>query len=359
MKHSTQLLSLFRNMNRSLVTALSFITAAFFSTCANAATQELDYKSLYQQAAPAVVMVYGSGNQYSSTGTGSIITKEGLVLTNAHVVYQDKAKQQQWQTLRVILKPQKVTGNDAVDLKNVYNAKLVAAHKDYDLALLKIENPPAELPTLTLSDLSNVDIGESVIAIGHPSGGAKWTLTTGRLSASWNDFNKVKGRDVFQTETAINPGNSGGPLLDGSMSIIGINSFIVRKNDSGMALTGLNYAVKSSTARNWIESVTNGLPEVSLVRPNKSTSQDTEEPAIETDQAPTNKTEEPVHPRIYTLPKSAPKEELYHSKIEPGLEYPESQLDALQRRIKMAFDELDKEVDSLPWDHQPNQANRD
>lgn len=351
MEHRIKLVTQTSKFYQQLILIISLAITCLYSSYSNADTKELDYKALYQNAAPAVVMVYGSNNQYRSTGTGSIISKDGLVLTNAHVVYQDKAKQHQWQTLRIILKPEKVTGNDAVDLKNAYHAKVIAAHPEFDLALLQIVNPPRGLPTLPLSDLSNVDIGESVIAIGHPSGGAKWTLTTGRLSASWKDFNHVKGRDVFQTETAINPGNSGGPLLDGTMSIVGINSFIVRKDDSGMALTGLNYAVKSSTARHWIESVTKGLPEVSLVRPSHSEPQAEVKPSEPMVDEPEEESSEDIQPRIFALSEPAPKKEHYQSQVEPGLEYAEDQLDALQRRIKLAFDELDKEVESIDWDH--------
>jgi serine protease Do len=89
-------------------------------------------------------------------------------------------------------------------------------------------------------------------------------LTTGKVSASWEDYRNKKGWDVFQTETSLNPGNSGGPLLDGSGAVIGVNTFIIRKGEQGLTLTGLNFAVKSTTARTWIKGIIGELPPASL-----------------------------------------------------------------------------------------------
>ena len=360
-----------------MVVMLPFIL--LYNTAVYAA--EMDYKTLYKEAAPAVVLVYGQNEKVGGTGTGSIINQNGLVLTNAHVALENMEKKATWKNLFVFLKPDKITGNPKNDLARRHPARLLAIHPEYDLALIQIVNPPANLPVLPLSDLSNIEIGESTVAIGHPSGGAKWTLTTGRLSASWEDFNRVQGRDVFQTETSINPGNSGGPLLDGSMNIIGINTFIMRQNKSGIALTGLNYAVKSTTARDWIVSVMGQLPKESLVnkvadktppaKPVKvamippapqvearnGTQSQERKPAIDKgnhavkqDSHRTVSTEKQgSKSRQVDLAQPKAKRKTYHSKARPGVEYKESQIDSLQKRMAKAFDELDAEVEKMGW----------
>ncbi len=240
-----------------LVLLLGFFTAPLLSAV------EIDYKKLYKKTSPAVVLLYGTDDEIGSKGTGSIIDKSGLVLTNTHVVTNGNKL---WEKQFVFLKPDRVTGNNNNDLSKGFMAEVLAVNPEYDLALVQIVNPPADLPVLPLSDLSDVGIGEPTVAIGHPGGGAAWSLTTGKISASWQNYNNNQGWDVFQTETSLNPGNSGGPLLDGSGAVIGINTFIVRQGSGGIALTGLNFAVKSTTARNWIVEVIGKLPPASAIK---------------------------------------------------------------------------------------------
>src|SRR5206468_6675576 len=89
-------------------------------------------------------------------------------------------------------------------------------------------------------------------AIGHPEHGAKWSLTTGRIGGEWANFEGVTGKDVYQMETSVNRGNSGGPLLDGNGYMVGINTAIARRSEDGLAITGINFALKSSVVRAWI-----------------------------------------------------------------------------------------------------------
>jgi len=105
---------------------------------------------------------------------------------------------------------------------------------------------------LPISDDSKVGVGEATAAIGHPEHGAKWSLTTGRIGGEWSDFEGVKGKDVYQMETSVNRGNSGGPLLDGNGFLVGINTSIARRSADGLAITGINFAIKSSVVRRWI-----------------------------------------------------------------------------------------------------------
>lgn len=354
--------------------------------------EEIDYKRLYQQAAPGVVLLFGTDDGKSgSQGTGSIIDKSGLVLTNHHVVSHGSGNKL-WKTQFIYLKPANVTGKPRADLRNAYSGKVLATNPQYDLALVQIIDPPNNLTVLPLSDLSNVDIGEPTVAIGHPGAGARWSLTTGRIGASYEDYGNVQGWDVFQTETALNPGNSGGPLLDGTASIVGINTFIKRKHSSGMALTGLNYAVKSTTARKWIVSIMGQLPKASLVKPDvispppapevitraqppQPTAKSTTEMAPAKPAQPTQSYVEPLARAKPTQPRVEPKTELhvvlrrgqtrqvhlalpprkehrYTTRLASGEEYTESDIERLYRIRDEAFDELDQEVDKLEWDQE-------
>lgn len=241
--------------------ALSLAFVALWSA-APAQAESLDYKKLYQESAPGVVLVHGTDKKSGSQGTGSIIDASGLVLTNTHVIRHGGNV---WPYIFVYTKPAKLTGDLRRDLKAGYPARVVALNASYDLAVLQIIQAPADLTVLPLSTLEGVGIGEPTIAIGHPGGGAAWSLTTGTIGASFSDMMGRAGWHVFQTETALNPGNSGGPLLDGSGSVIGVNTFIRRKGRDGLALVGLNFAVKSTTARTWLEAVLGQLPEAQVV----------------------------------------------------------------------------------------------
>jgi serine protease Do len=90
------------------------------------------------------------------------------------------------------------------------------------------------------------------VAIGHPEQGGLWTLTTGVISAEVDNFNGVKGKHVFQTETGLNRGNSGGPLLDGEGRMIGVNTAIARVASDGLPITSISFSLKSSVATQWL-----------------------------------------------------------------------------------------------------------
>ena len=219
-----------------------------------AGTLMVDYRSLYKQAAPGVVFIAAlfEGNQGAS-GTGSIVTSDGVVLTNHHVIWDDK-KNQVAPRIFIFLKPDRVTGENANDLKRQYRAEVLAYDKDLDLAALKIINPPQHLRVLPFMPSEYVEIGAPSAAIGHPEQGVRWTLTTGAISGRINNFNHVKGKDVFQMETSINRGNSGGPLLDHLGNIIAVNTMIARVGEGGVAITDINFAVQGDVAVKWLKS---------------------------------------------------------------------------------------------------------
>lgn len=194
------------------------------------------------------MLIFGfEDNGAGSSGTGSVLTRDGLVLTNHHVISKADSDGL-YSNLVVYFKPNPISGDNQKDLTNPYLVDVVARDKALDLALLRVKNPPADLRPLPVGDSEEVDIGEDVAAIGHPGGGGLWTLTTGTVSSKRRD----QSRDIFQTDTAINPGNSGGPLLDEHARLVGVNTFVRRVNEQGLPLEGLNYSQRSSVALAWV-----------------------------------------------------------------------------------------------------------
>jgi len=174
--------------------------------------------------------------QEEGLGTGFIISKDGYILTNEHVI--DGAS-----SISVT-----VTGFD-MDLE----AKVAGADYDLDLALLKIE-PGQDLPFLNLGDSDQIRVGNWVIAIGNPYG-LDHTVTTGVISAKGRPIS-VSDRqyeNLLQTDASINPGNSGGPLLDLKGEVIGINTAISSQAQ------GIGFAIPTSTVRQVLEDLKNNV----------------------------------------------------------------------------------------------------
>ncbi len=225
---------------------------ALVMLCAAATrAEEIDYKRLYNSVSPAVVLIYGEEGNTGSVGTGSIIHKSGLVITNAHVIL-NHATQKPFGKLFVFLKPDRVTGSNERDLKRGFHAQWLSYNPTLDLALLLMDGVSEALPTVAIAD-ADVGVGEATAAIGHPEHGARWSLTTGRIGGEWTDFEKVPGKDVYQMETSVNRGNSGGPVLDGNGYMVGNNTAIARRSEDGLAITGINFAIKSSVVRKWLD----------------------------------------------------------------------------------------------------------
>lgn len=177
-----------------------------------AAPDESENISVYQQNAPAVVNVNSGKNQ----GAGVIVTPDGLLVTNKHVVL----------------------GTPVVTVKtadeNAYKAQLVAmGSSNQDLAFYRIQANQA-FPFVRMGDSSGVRVGQRVLAIGSPFG-LDGTLTTGIVSRI------DRRRNMIQTDAAINPGNSGGALLDTRGNLIGINRSII--NPVGASSAGISFAV--------------------------------------------------------------------------------------------------------------------
>lgn len=229
------------------------IVIMFLGLAATAQSKDLTPREIYEQASPAVVMVMGhsEGGRNGSGGTGSIIQADGLVLTNAHVVIEERTGKP-YPRLSVFLKPPRVTGDSKADLSRMMRARVVAFSTPLDLALLKLEGAPSALPIVAFSESSQERIGDRVVAIGHPEQGGLWTLTTGVISAEVDNFNGVPGKNVFQTETGLNRGNSGGPLLDGEGHMVGVNTAIARVAPDGLPITSISFSLKSNIAAQWL-----------------------------------------------------------------------------------------------------------
>ena len=158
------------------------------------------------------------------TGSGFIWDADGHIVTNFHVIQNSDAA-------RVTLADQ-----------STYEAKLVGAFPDRDIAVLHIDAPRDRLPPIIVGTSSDLVVGQVVYAIGNPFG-LDQTLTTGVVSALDREIESVTRRairGVIQTDAAINPGNSGGPLLDSAGRLIGVNTAIY--SPSG-ASAGIGFAI--------------------------------------------------------------------------------------------------------------------
>ncbi len=165
-------------------------------------------------------------NQRRSLGSGVIINPEGYILTNEHVIGK---------AVRI-----KVTLID----KREYDAQLVGADRNSDLAVIKIQ-PKEALPYVKMGVSNDLMIGETVLAIGNPYG-LQHTVTTGIISALNRSIQAGKNltyHDFIQVDASINPGNSGGPLLNINGSLIGINTAIYQKAE------GIGFAIPIDNAK--------------------------------------------------------------------------------------------------------------
>lgn len=238
-------------MKSSAVRISALSIALMGATASIASAGPLSPREIYDRAAPAVVLVFATdGGHQGNAGTGSILTPDGRVITNAHVVAKGG---QPSRRLFVFLKPEQLTGSQQRDLTRRYRATLVDIDTKLDVALLKIIDPPADLPTIDFVAPRDVHIGEPVVAIGHPETGGLWTLTTGTVSSLVSSFQGIPGKDVFQTDASVNRGNSGGPLLNAWGQMVGINTSISRAANDGLAITDINFALESSVAVEWMK----------------------------------------------------------------------------------------------------------
>ena len=190
---------------------------------------------IFRDSAPSVVLISRTGG----SGSGALISEDGLIFTNSHVV--GKAKK-----VDVYFKPNRpgnYSHNDYV------SGSVINTNKIVDLALIKLLKIPVGVKPLSLANVGSLEIGQDVHAIGHPYGGADWSYTRGYIGQlikdyEWQGSNDIvhKAKMVIQSQTPITFGNSGGPLLNDNGLIVGVNTF-------GGDFAGATYAVSVQDLR--------------------------------------------------------------------------------------------------------------
>lgn len=202
-----------------------------------AGEQQLSLKQLYERCAPSIVAISGyvDGQTGYNWGTGVVLSADGLILTNTHVIDQcDRAT---------------VTLSDDRE----FEAELIGADTISDIAVLKIQ--ATDLVPAQFGQSANLQVGDPVAAIGNPLGDTfRSTLTDGIISAISRDIS-YKGRSMvlLQTNTALNEGNSGGALFNMQGQVIGITN--MKMMSSYSSIEGIGFAIPSATVQEVVNSM--------------------------------------------------------------------------------------------------------
>ncbi len=245
----------FENTNYAIVSdnsgASTFTTSMTPTSAKGAGINEVDFTAAAENTVNAVVHVknvtvsrgssspfeffFGSGQTARpqvGTGSGVIITSDGYIVTNNHVV----ANADQLQ----------VTLNN----NKTYEAEFIGADPNSDIALLKIDAED-RLPYLAFGDSDNTKIGEWVLAVGNPFNLTS-TVTAGIVSAKARNLDPRRNQSFIQTDAAVNPGNSGGALVNTNGDLVGINTAITSQTGS---YVGYSFAVPSNIAKKVVDDI--------------------------------------------------------------------------------------------------------
>jgi S1-C subfamily serine protease len=183
---------------------------------------------VYKQSGPAVVSIRTG----QAVGSGSILTSNGLVLTNAHVITSAQSR------------PVQVTLADG----RKFTGKVVGVgNNNLDLALIQLQEA-SNLPVVKLAK-SKVEVGQRAFAIGNPFGQFQGTFTTGIVSRVDTNLG------LIQTDAAINPGNSGGPLLNSDGEQVGVNTAIYTRNEGNI---GIGFAIATKQIQSFLTAYRQG-----------------------------------------------------------------------------------------------------
>jgi putative serine protease PepD len=202
-------------------------------------TNDSTAKDVYNSSKDAVAYITAQTGQGTATGSGFVVSSDGKIITNEHVV----------------------EGASSVTVKlgtggQTQSATVLAADASKDLALLKVGDG-SNLHALSFGDSSGLQIGDNVYAIGNPYG-LDHTLTSGIVSALDRDLQAPDGTPIkgaIQTDAALNPGNSGGPLLNAEGKVVGVNSQIATGGSSqGVegGNVGIGFAIPSSIVQDFV-----------------------------------------------------------------------------------------------------------
>jgi putative serine protease PepD len=205
----------------------------------------MDVQAILEQVQESVVTIETSGvaegSVFGGAGTGVVLSAEGLVLTNAHVI----------------------AGSRDISVRMfdgaTHQAQMVGSTASNDLAMIQIEGVD-DLTPASLGSSDQLTVGEPVIAIGNALNlGGKPTVTTGIVSALSRTITATDGTtltDLIQTDAAINPGNSGGPLVDSGGEVVGVNTAILQDTQN------IGFSIAIDSVRNIIEDLEEGNGEI-------------------------------------------------------------------------------------------------
>ena len=213
-------------------------TAAHASTSTPAPAKGLTASQVYKRDSAGVVALQATSPGQQDSGTGIVLSRTGLIVTNDHVISGASS----------------ITVSLGGSNTTQHAARVIGESPNTDLAVIKIDPSGLSLKPLTLADSRNVSVGDPVYAIGNPYG-LDQTLTTGIVSALQRQISSPDGATVngaIQTDAALNPGNSGGPLINARGDVIGINSQIAsaQTTASGQSgSTGVGFAIASNTVK--------------------------------------------------------------------------------------------------------------
>jgi len=213
-------------MGKQLIILALFFTFGFAAPSFAYDSEEFTNINVYEKLNPAIVSIDAQVIEGISSGTGCVVSPDGVILTSAHVVEGAK-------TIDII------TYNG-----QVYKAKIIPnKNRNVDLILLKI-NPKEPLETVHWGNSEELKVGQKVLALGNPFG-LNGTLTQGIISRIDYVKNKV------QTDAAINPGSSGGPLVNTTGEVIGINQSIFNP-DNNISNIGIGFAIPVNSVKEFL-----------------------------------------------------------------------------------------------------------
>lgn len=224
------------------------------ATATTASTGSGDISTVAQQVLPSVVQVQATTQGGESVGSGVVLTEDGRILTNAHVV----------EGAGVVI----VTDSDGTE----YRADVLGSDSTADIAVLQAQGADGLTPA-TLGDSESVEVGQQVLAIGSPAG-LQNTVTSGIVSAVDRELSELGTQQqpqspfgspvqessgpsytAIQTDAPINHGNSGGPLVNAQGEVIGINSAMYSPNEGSI---GIGFAIPVNDATKILDTIENG-----------------------------------------------------------------------------------------------------